>query len=497
MDTLGNDATAMFQISDLAAESYAVQAPPQGYHAAASWADILREIDGTCENDVPVGADLGSSWFTSFLQVAPSRTGPDHVHDLLMLGDDQFFGLEQLGTFLDTHLDAAAAAGPEPVPGTSGDALDEWLDLVTSPHGEARDLDGQTAPDSIASVSHPDDGGLLDGTICMTPLPYMDEFQRTDPDGDVLLAAYQYIQPLPSSCTPHGAPPEEQPRGTADHDRLKPPPRKKRPAKVSREPAKAAPAGEKRKKKPQQEMVISYEDYEDDEDEGYDVDAPHDVAMRPPTASGGSTQINCKNLVSERNRRKRLSQQLLALRALVPNITKMDKRSVLVDALSYLKGIHEETAKIQAELAREEQQQCQRPPHDHAGHENDGPVRVGEGHLDGDGTNNNPGVAPGSRRRGTTAHVLEVDVERMEDRRFVVKVTCAGGTGAAGKVLRAIETLGFDITYAAVEQLRPAHYLTTTFVRVKKHGRMSENKLKDRITTAISRSGHLTVQESR
>ncbi|OVA20288.1 Myc-type [Macleaya cordata] len=79
--------------------------------------------------------------------------------------------------------------------------------------------------------------------------------------------------------------------------------------------------------------------------------------------------LNCKNLVSERNRRKRLSQQLLALRALVPNITKMDKRSVLVDALSYLKNMQEETARIQKELKeqqhhhhQQQQQQLQHQP---------------------------------------------------------------------------------------------------------------------------------------
>ncbi|KAF5208409.1 transcription factor FER-LIKE IRON DEFICIENCY-INDUCED TRANSCRIPTION FACTOR-like, partial [Thalictrum thalictroides] len=92
-------------------------------------------------------------------------------------------------------------------------------------------------------------------------------------------------------------------------------------------------------------MTDSNKTTDDDEDneEGTDED------QRPKPGT-----LNCKNLVSERNRRKRLSQQLLSLRAIVPNITKMDKRSVLVDALSYLRNIHQETEKLQKELKEQQ-----------------------------------------------------------------------------------------------------------------------------------------------
>ncbi|KAI3923936.1 hypothetical protein MKW98_012725, partial [Papaver atlanticum] len=76
-----------------------------------------------------------------------------------------------------------------------------------------------------------------------------------------------------------------------------------------------------------------------------DDDMEEDIDGEPKTGT-----VNCKNLVSERNRRKRLSQQLLDLRALVPNITKMDRRSVLVDAISYLRNMQEETKMMEKEL---------------------------------------------------------------------------------------------------------------------------------------------------
>ncbi|KAL6006158.1 hypothetical protein ACLOJK_040204 [Asimina triloba] len=176
------------------------------------------------------------------------------------------------------------------------------------------------------------------------------------------------------------------------------------------------------------------EENEEEEEDEMGADPP-----KPNTNAG----LNCKNLYSERNRRKRLSQQLLALRALVPNITKMDKRSVLVDALAYVKGIQEESARIESELKERQPS----PPQERNPSSNLPPKR---------------NLASKKAR----AQILEIDAERMEDRRFVVKITCKGGPGVGGEVLRVMESLGFEITYVALEQLRPLHMLTTVFIRV-------------------------------
>ncbi|CAH8386482.1 unnamed protein product [Eruca vesicaria subsp. sativa] len=57
-----------------------------------------------------------------------------------------------------------------------------------------------------------------------------------------------------------------------------------------------------------------------------------------------------KNIVLERNRRQKLNQRLFALRAVVPNITKMDKASIIKDAISYIQGLQYEETKLEAEI---------------------------------------------------------------------------------------------------------------------------------------------------
>ncbi|CAI8589889.1 unnamed protein product [Vicia faba] len=57
-----------------------------------------------------------------------------------------------------------------------------------------------------------------------------------------------------------------------------------------------------------------------------------------------------KNIVSERNRRNKLNERLFALRAVVPNISKMDKASIIKDAIEYIQHLHEQEKNIEAEI---------------------------------------------------------------------------------------------------------------------------------------------------
>lgn len=59
----------------------------------------------------------------------------------------------------------------------------------------------------------------------------------------------------------------------------------------------------------------------------------------------------------------------------------------------------------------------------------------------------------------------------MEDKRFVVKITATGSAGVGSDILRVLESLDFEISNTALQQLHPHEILITIFVRVS----MSEN----------------------
>ncbi|KAM1056297.1 hypothetical protein ACFX13_030463 [Malus domestica] len=133
-----------------------------------------------------------------------------------------------------------------------------------------------------------------------------------------------------------------------------------------------------------------------------------------------------RTLVSERKRRGRMKEMLYALRSLVPNITKMDKASIVGDAVLYVQDLQMHAKKLNAEIASLEASLAGADEH--------------MGYLQGSTKTKNKKKVSDNNHLFSKG-IIQIDGSQVEEKGFYVKVACNKVQGVATALYKALESL--------------------------------------------------------
>ncbi|XP_004487998.1 transcription factor bHLH35 [Cicer arietinum] len=193
-----------------------------------------------------------------------------------------------------------------------------------------------------------------------------------------------------------------------------------------------------------------------------------------------SSAVSSKNIVSERNRRKKLNERLFALRSVVPNISKMDKASIIKDAIEYIQHLHEQEKIIQAEIMELESGMPNNNNNNNINPSNDFDQEL-------------PILLRSKKKRTDQLYdcvtstsfpieVLELRVTYMGENTIVVSLTCSKRTDTMVKLCEVFESLKLKIITANITSFS-GRLLKTVFIEANEE---EKDLLQIKIRTAIA-----------
>ncbi|KAL1359381.1 hypothetical protein HN51_004696 [Arachis hypogaea] len=194
---------------------------------------------------------------------------------------------------------------------------------------------------------------------------------------------------------------------------------------------------------------------------------------------GAASSAASKNIVSERNRRKKLNERLFALRSVVPNISKMDKASIIKDAIEYIQKLQEQERIIQSEIVELESGMMveKKNPNSYEFEHQELPVLLRSKKKRTDE------LYDSLNSRNSPIHILELRVTYMGEKTIVVSLTCSKRTDTMVKLCEIFESLKLKIITANITSLSSARLLKTVFIEADEE---EKDLLQIKIQTAIA-----------
>ncbi|KAJ4817836.1 basic helix-loop-helix (bHLH) DNA-binding superfamily protein [Rhynchospora pubera] len=181
------------------------------------------------------------------------------------------------------------------------------------------------------------------------------------------------------------------------------------------------------------------------------------VSPTSPSPVFASTITN-KTVIMERNRRQKLNEKLYALRTVVPNITKMDKASIIKDAITYIQELQEEEKKLQAEISEIE---SMKETKINFKDENDSDHLMTFSPPKKQKTTSTSSLP--TYTSSTAIELIELKVTEIGENILTISLTCNKKTGTMAKLCEIFESLNLKILTASITALSGS-LLHTLFV---------------------------------
>ncbi|XP_004230658.1 transcription factor bHLH18-like [Solanum lycopersicum] len=151
-------------------------------------------------------------------------------------------------------------------------------------------------------------------------------------------------------------------------------------------------------------------------------------ANKSVSTNGKLTQAQ-DHIIAERKRREKLSQRFIALSALIPGLKKMDKASVLGDAIKYLKQLQEKVKTLEEQTKKKSVESV---------------VFVKKYELYGDGENSSSDENYSSGTVPVDEALPEIEA-RISEKDVLIRIHCEKSKGVVEKTVAEIEKLHLSV----------------------------------------------------